>query len=424
MGLVCGAVWGQTTFNSIKLTSSMDQIQFEVPGENRYWFMSKTSETQDKAFALYSPDDGYWFTSWKTGTGDMILNKGNIGVGVYNPFSGISNNGIHISKGQHSSLLLGLPFSGYGGIVQTSDDRHRIFIGANLYDDQNNSWSNFQSGKGSAGISILADNGDWGSAISFMASNEDNSTVSRMYIKGNGKVGIGTTSPYNKLHIENGDLRITNDLQTGGDGKASIVFSEISNDPDAHARITYHGDDYSGDNNFIGFGLGDNISKDNSQFVIQRSGRVGIGTTTPSAKLDVNGDIKAHEIEVTLASINDMQLNGTLAANNITYTTNGNTTDFVFEDNYQLKDLTEVEAFIRTNKHLPEIPSAAEMEEAGVNLAEMNKLLLMKVEELTLYSIQLEKEVKEVRSAEAKARMALEERLNQMEKILTNLNKK
>jgi hypothetical protein len=91
-----------------------------------------------------------------------------------------------------------------------------------------------------------------------------------------------------------------------------------------------------------------------------------------------------------------MQLKGTLAANNITYTANGNTADFVFEDNYQLKDLTEVEAFILTNKHLPEIPSAAEMEEAGVNLAEMNKLLLMKVEELTLYSIEQEKKIEEL----------------------------
>ncbi len=127
-------------------------------------------------------------------------------------------------------------------------------------------------------------------------------------------------------------------------------------------------------------------------------GEVGIGTPTPSAKLDVNGNIKAHEIEVTLASMQDLQLNGTLAANNITYTANGNTADFVFEDNYQLKDLSEVEAFILTNKHLPEIPSAAEMEEGGVNLAEMNKLLLMKVEELTLYLIEQQKEINELKN--------------------------
>jgi len=137
---------------------------------------------------------------------NKIGTTGNVGIGTTSPFNGLNNNGIHISKGQHSSLLLGLPFSGYGGIIQASDGRHRVFIGANLYDDQNDSWNNFQSGKGGAGISILADNGDWGSSISFMASNIEKSTVSRMYIKGNGKIGIGTSSPQNKLHIENGDL--------------------------------------------------------------------------------------------------------------------------------------------------------------------------------------------------------------------------
>jgi hypothetical protein len=152
-----------------------------------------------------------------------------------------------------------------------------------------------------------------------------------------------------------------------------------------------------------------------SSMYLQYDGKVGIGTTTPSATLDVAGNIKAHEIEVTLAAMQDLQLKGTLAANNITYTANGNTADFVFEDNYQLKDLSEVEAFIKSNKHLPEIPSATEMEEAGVNLAEMNKLLLMKVEELTLYAIEqkaeaerLKAEVGKVRSNESEVRSELE----------------
>ncbi len=168
--------------------------------------------------------------------------------------------------------------------------------------------------------------------------------------------------------------------------------------------------------------------------VTKRGANVGIGTTTPSAKLDVAGNIKAHEIEVTLAAMNDLQLKGTLAANNITYTANGNTADFVLEDNYQLKDLSEVEAFIKSNKHLPEIPSATEMEATGVNLAEMNKLLLMKVEELTLYSIELEKKIQvrdeKVESLELKVEelkedrrrvTELEERLVKMESLLGEL---
>ena len=82
---------------------------------------------------------------------------------------------------------------------------------------------------------------------------------------------------------------------------------------------------------------------------------------------------------------------GTIRATEIKVEANGQTADFVFDSSYQLRDLQEVEAFIRENKHLPEIPSASEMESNGVNLAEMNKLLLQKIEELTLYAIELEK---------------------------------
>jgi uncharacterized protein YjbI with pentapeptide repeats len=112
------------------------------------------------------------------------------------------------------------------------------------------------------------------------------------------------------------------------------------------------------------------------------AGNIGVGVANPQAKLDVNGDIRATEIRVEA---------------------NGNTADFVFDENYVLKDLKEVEKFILENKHLPDIPSAKEMEASGVNLAEMNKLLLQKIEELTLYVISLQKEKDSLR-AELEAR--------------------
>ena len=195
-------------------------------------------------------------------------------------------------------------------------------------------------------------------------------------------VGIGTVNPYSKLTV----------AQSTYDNGLSI------HDP-VGRKIHLYGSGASGRQILATEGTINPFCIDlngTELFRIESNGEVGIGTTTPDATLDVAGNIKAHEIEVTLASIDDMQLNGTLAANNITYTANGNTADFVFEDNYQLKDLTEVEVFIKANKHLPEIPSAAEMEEAGVNLAEMNKLLLMKVEELTLYSIEQEKKIEKL----------------------------
>ncbi len=99
---------------------------------------------------------------------NVFPTNGNVGIGTITPLLGTDNNGIQIHKGDHSSILLGDPIgSGYGGIIQTSDARHRVFIGANLYDDVNKSWSGFKAGKGSAGISIIADKGGWGSSIYF-----------------------------------------------------------------------------------------------------------------------------------------------------------------------------------------------------------------------------------------------------------------
>jgi hypothetical protein len=274
-----------------------------------------------------------------------------------------------------------------------------------------------------------------------------------------GKVGIGTASPQSPLHINSPAI-------SGGESAIKIKVSDSANDyleirnatGASHQFIPFIGGYRESDNRVV-LGLSAKVPAANDVGndamvifdarrpegpIINRSlfswgsytskymtmsakGYLGIGTTTPSAKLDVNGNIKAHEIEVTLASIDDMQLNGTLAANNITYTANGNTADFVFEDNYQLKDLAEVEAFILTNKHLPEVPSAAEMEETGVNLAEMNKLLLMKVEELTLYTIELEKKMKNVKQKEKQSKgeqQRLENRVEKLEEMLATLLQK
>jgi hypothetical protein len=109
---------------------------------------------------------------------------------------------------------------------------------------------------------------------------------------------------------------------------------------------------------------------------------VGIGTTSPDEKLTVKGKIHAQEVRVDMA--------GSLVP------------DYVFAKEYRLKTLPEVEAYIKENKHLSEIPSAYDIEKNGLLLAEMNMSLLKKVEELTLYAIEQNKEIEVLKNENSK----------------------
>lgn len=120
------------------------------------------------------------------------------------------------------------------------------------------------------------------------------------------------------------------------------------------------------------------------------SGNFGIGTATPTERLSVNGKIRAREIKVETT----------------------NWPDYVFDEGYQPLSLREIERFIKINKHLPEVPTATEVSENGVALGEMNKILLKKVEELTLHLIEKEKAIEKLQARQLK----IEELLNQLVK--------
>ena len=104
------------------------------------------------------------------------------------------------------------------------------------------------------------------------------------------------------------------------------------------------------------------------------NGNVGVGTSTPDEKFEVNGKIRTQEVIVTL----------------------DNWPDYVFENDYELTPLNELEEYIQKNKHLPNVPSASEVAENGAQLGEMNKVLLEKVEELTLYLLEQDKRLKKL----------------------------
>ncbi len=119
--------------------------------------------------------------------------------------------------------------------------------------------------------------------------------------------------------------------------------------------------------------------------LIQNSGNVGLGTTTPDEKLAVNGNIHTKEVRVDLIGWSD----------------------FVFEKDYNLPTLKDVENHIKEKGHLKDIPSAKEVAENGILLGNMNAKLLQKIEELTLYTIEQQKLIEE----QSRAIKALQENL-------------
>ena len=131
-------------------------------------------------------------------------------------------------------------------------------------------------------------------------------------------------------------------------------------------------------------------------------GYVGIGCSNPDAPLTVKGQVHAEEVKVELL--------GSVCP------------DYVFEANYNLMSLSELEEYLKINKHLPEIPSAKEMEANGMYLREMNLALLKKVEELTLHLISLKKEneiLKKENNELTQADEDVKSRLTKIEALLT-----
>jgi hypothetical protein len=185
-----------------------------------------------------------------------------------------------------------------------------------------------------------------------------------------------------------------NNVSMIGDAKFGVALTDkftYDNKPQPHYGMQWTTDSWSsgGYSYWLSAFSGIKMFTDGTpRMVITSTGNVGIGTTAPQAKLAVNGEIFSTRIKVTQTGW----------------------PDFVFKPDYKLPSLAELESYIKINQHLPDVPSAAEVTKNGLDLGDMNKVLLQKIEELTLHMIE-----------QSKRNIELEERMKVMAEKLERL---
>ncbi|MBT1710987.1 hypothetical protein KK062_22280 [Fulvivirgaceae bacterium PWU5] len=281
------------------------------------------------------------------GTGGIATTSTtNVGIGVASPTEKLSVQG-----------NVTIPFSNWYGVSPSTSKF--IYKGANvsdyglgwLYDSWNTSPSAYWSAYG--GIKIFT------------------AQLPRLVVSNGGNVGVGLEAPTQRLDV-NGNVQVPIDNLFGfglsdkftyngknpGNYSLSWVFDSWSGSPTSYLSS------YGGLKIFTS-GL--------PRLAVHENGNVAIGTTDSKGyKLAVAGKIVAEEVVVKLQA---------------------NWPDYVFDASYQVPSLSDVEAYIRVNRHLPGIPAAAEVQEKGIPVGDMSAALLKKVEELTLYMIEANKKI-------------------------------
>lgn len=351
--------------------------------------------------------------------------QGNVGIGTISP-----DNKLHVYLGNSG---VATPYVRSSLVLEDGDHTYLSLL------TPNNRESGILFGNPSNAISggIVYNTSSLTNGLQFRT----NGNVSRMAIDQNGNVGINTNAPLHDLHV-NGTTQTTY-LQPGFKS-AEYEFYRFGNPTNFFAGFMNNISNayYGNGNNFAIFtyenrdivlraGSSGNISLNPTG-----SGRVGIGTASPAAKLDVRGDIRwgtsgaslttnqgaaielrgtgvpfidfsndaaiDYDARIILASNNRLTVDGaefcvlnTISAKRVKVTTTGYP-DYVFKDDYKLKSLAEVQQFIDKNGHLPGVPSEKEIVKNGLDLNDQSMWQQEKIEELFLHMIENEKRVNEL----------------------------
>lgn len=303
-----------------------------------------------------------------SGTGGIFVSTGGkvrIGTGTTAPTNALEVNGTTVSTNLKISSLASSTQKvltvGTGGQVSSTDvntfaDNMGDHIATQNIDLHNNWIVNGASGSGG------------------------------IFVSTTGNVGINTELPQQKLHVKDGNILISRlSNRPPGSTNGSLLFGDTITTAHPFGRWGIEYLDQDGVRGLNFWKTSDNIGGPLNYVLFLCSeendtlkGNVGIGTGNPKEKLTVNGRILAREVIVS----NDIRT----------------WPDYVFAPGYEMMSLTELEAYVNEHHHLPDVPSAEEVEEQGIGLGEMNAILLQKVEEMTLRMIEMEKRIQELES--------------------------
>jgi hypothetical protein len=296
------------------------------------------------------------FGTWSAPIAYFRSSDGYVGFGTTSP-----GNKLTIATGA------GTPRTGGAGI--------QLYNGNSNADSRNWMIETPFSGAGNFNISQYQDASGGGAVARFLILPTNSySRSADVTIDPSGGVGIGTTSPSSwfparvlEMYDARPVLKLNSSLPAG---LSTILFTNSSvnsatHNGEFHLNYSYNqSSPESSKLTFFSYPGG-------STMAIQSDGNIGIGTTSPTQKLTVNGTIYGKEVKV------DLNVPGP---------------DYVFEKDYKLPSLQEIKSYVDQHKHLEGVPSAKEMEQNGINVSEMNMILLRKIEELTLHVIELKKE--------------------------------
>ena len=291
-------------------------------------------------------------------------------------------NGSDITAGTPQKIMsLSTAVAGVaGGGFQSEDNRLSVYTTATIYGSGTSSKYGFLHKQGSTAIGTKIDPTYNGSATARFGTQTNNdlafftndNAANAMTISTLGNVGIGANPPANstRLYIKG---NASSNIIEANTSNVSMTLQNIGDTAGGIGTATNHDFSLFAYNHLSQF-----TAKTNGdvEMAVANNANVRIGSSVPSSyKLAVNGNILSKEIVVQSAWA-----------------------DYVFDENYQIPELKDVETFIGKNKHLPGIPSATDIETYGLKVGDVQTKMMAKIEELTLYIISLNKKIEALES--------------------------